>query len=77
MVNCPTRIHDCNCHSPALLDFSDSSICSRMTLPALGNSDHAAVSVSIDFPSNSKRDAQFHCIAYDYFRTDWDGLCDH
>ena len=19
----------------------------------------------------------FHCIAYDYFNTDWDGLCDY
>ena len=35
------------------------------------------VSVSIDFPSNSQRDAPFHRIAYDYSRADWDGLCDH
>ena len=43
----------------------------------MGNSDHVVVSVSIDFPSNSQRDAPFHCIAYDYSRADWDGLCDH
>ena len=48
-----------------------------MTFSPLGNSDHVVVSVSIDFPSNSQRDALFHHIAYDYSRTDWDGLCDH
>ena len=34
------------------------------------------VSVYIDFPSNSQQDALFHRIAYDYSRTDWDGLHD-
>ena len=29
-----------------------------------------------DFPTNSKRDAPFHRIAYDYSRVDWDGLCE-
>ena len=60
-------------HSPALLDLfisSDASICSRMVFPPLGNSDHVAVSASIDFPSYSQRDASFHRIAYDYFRAD-------
>ena len=33
--------------------------------------------VSPDFPTNSQRDAPFHCIAYDYSRADWDGLRDH
>ena len=42
-----------------------------------GNSDHVVVSVSIDFPSNSQRDAPFHCMAYDYSRADWDGFRDH
>ena len=40
-------------HSPALLGFflsSGKSICSAMTFPPLGNSDHVIVSVSIDFP---------------------------
>ena len=32
----------------------------------MGNSDHVVVSVSIDFPSNSKRDALFQRIVYDY-----------
>ena len=43
----------------------------------LGNSDYVVVSVSIDFPSNSKRDASFHCIAYDYCCAVWDSLHDH
>ena len=80
MVNFPTRIPDCDSHSPALLDLfisSDASICSTMAFPPLGNSDHVVVSVSIDFPSNSQRDALFHCIAYDYSRADWDGHDDH
>ena len=69
-----------NFYSPALLDlflFSDASICSTKVFPPLGNSDHVVVSVSIDFPSNSQRDASFHSIAYDYSCADWDGLCDH
>ena len=48
-----------------------------MAFLPLGDSDPALVSVSIDFPSNSKWDAQFHHIAYDYSHADWDGLCDH
>ena len=80
IVNFPTRIPDCDSHSPALLDFflsSDTSICSTMAFPPLGNSDHVVVSVSIDFPINSKQDTSFHRVAYDYSRADWDGLCDH
>ena len=49
---------------------SDASICSTMAFPPLGNSDHVVVSVSIDFPSYSQRDALFHHIAYDYSRAD-------
>ena len=79
MVKFPTWIPDCDSHSPALLDLllsSDTSICSTMTLPPLGNSDQIVVSVCIDFPSNSKRDLLFHCIADDYSCVDWDILCD-
>ena len=47
-----------------------------MAFPPWRNSDHI-VSVSIDFPSNSQRDAPFHCIAYDYSRAYWDSLRDH
>ena len=80
MVNFPTWIPDCDSHSPALLDLfapSDARICSAMALPPLGNPDHVVVSASVDFPSNSQRDATFHRIAYDYSRADWDRLCDH
>ena len=70
MVNFPTQIPDCDCHSPALLNLflsSDASICSTMAFPPLGNSDHVVVLVSIDFPINSKQDTPFHCVAYDIF----------
>ena len=78
IVNFPTRIPDCDSHSPALLDLfisSGASFCSAMALCPLGNSDH--VSVSIDFPINSKQDTPFRRMAYDYSRADWDGLRDH
>ena len=48
-----------------------------MVFPPLGNSDHVVVSVSIDFPINSKQDTSFHCLAYNYSRAAWDGLHDH
>ena len=80
VVNFPTRIPDCDSHSPALLDLfisSDASIYSTMAFPRLGNSDHVVVSVSIDFPINSKQDTPFHHVAYDCSCADWDGLRDH
>ena len=54
MVNFSTLIPDCDSHSPAILDLfisSDTSICSTMAFPPLGNSD-VVVSVSINFPIN-------------------------
>ena len=78
MVNFPTWIPDCDPNSHALLDFflsPDASIYSTMLFPPLGNPDHVVVSVSIDFPSNSKWDAPFYHIAYDYSHADWDSLC--
>ena len=60
-------------HSPTLLDLfisSDAGICSIMAFPPLGNYDHVVVPVSIDFPSNSRQDAPFHCIPCDYSRAD-------
>ena len=80
MVNFPTQIPDCDSHSPALLNFflaSEATFCSTMAFPPVENLHHFVVSVSIDFPTNSKRDALFHRIAYDYSRADWDGLHDH
>ena len=44
-----------------------------MAFPPLGNSDHVAVSVSIEFLTGSP----VHHIAYAYSRANWDGLCDH
>ena len=67
-----TWILDCDSHNPSLLDLfvsSDVSICSTMDFLPLGNSD-VVVSISIDFASNSKQDAPFQCIAYDYSRAD-------
>ena len=48
-----------------------------MAFASLRNSDHVVVSVSIDFPLNSQRDASFHWIAFGYSRADLDGLCHH
>ena len=48
-----------------------------MVFPPLGNFDHVVVSVSIDFPFNSKWDAPFYHIAYGYSGAEWDGLRDH
>ena len=45
---------------------------SAVAFPPLGSSDDVVVSVSIDFSSNTKWDALFHCIAYDYYFADWD-----
>ena len=68
MFNFPTWIPNYDSHSPALL------ICFflltlifffAMAISPLGNSDHGAISVSIDFLSNSQQDALFHRIAYD------------
>ena len=80
IVNFASRIPDCGSHSPALLDLfisSDASISSIMPFPPLENSDHVVVSVSIDNPINSKQDAPFYRVAYDYSRADLDGLRDH
>ena len=80
IVNFPTRIPDSDSHSPALLDLflsSGASISSAMVFPPLENSDHVAISVSIDFPINSKQDTPFHHVDYDYSRAVWDGLHAH
>ena len=80
MVNFPTWICRCGCHSPSFLDLfisSDDSICFSMAFPPLGNCDHVVVSVSIDFSIKWKQDALFHSIAYDYSCADRDDPCDH
>ena len=80
MVHFPTWILDLDSDSPALLDlflFSDTSICSTMAFPPFGNSDHVAVSVSIDFLSHSQQNSLFNRIAYGYSQANWDGVCDN
>ena len=57
--------------------FFDASICSTMAFPPLGNSNHVVVLVCIDFPTNSKQGALFHCIAHDYSCVDCENLYDH
>ena len=79
IINFPARIPDCDSNSPAVLDLflsSGASICSKMAFPSFRNSDHVVVSAAIDFRINSKQDAPFHRMAYDYSRADWDGLHD-
>ena len=80
MFNFPTWIPNCDSHSFALLDLfisSDTSVCSTIVFPLLGNFDHFVISVSIVFPSYSQPDAPFYRIAYDYSCADWDCLCNH
>ena len=48
-----------------------------MAFSPLENSDHVVVSVSIDFPINSKQYTPFYRVAYSYSLADWDSLCDH
>ena len=80
MVNISTQINDCDSCSPALLDLfisSEASIYSTMALPPLGNSDNVIVPVSIDFFSESKEDAPFHCTAHDCSHAYWGSCHNH
>ena len=80
ILNFSTQIPDYDAHSPALLDLfisSNTSICSTMAFPPFWNSDHAVISVSIDFPINSKKDPLFYCVAYYCSCAAWDDLHDH
>ena len=73
VINFLTWIPDCDSHHPAFFHLflsSVDSICSAMAFPPWGNPDHVVVSVSIDFSSNSQRDALFHHIPYEYSRVD-------
>ena len=84
MVSFPTWISNCGSHISALFNFflsSGASICSTMAFPPLEYCLHwniyVFVSVSNNFPSNSKGDALFHCIAYDYSCADCCHFQDH
>ena len=86
MVNFPTRIPDCDSHSPGLLDFF-LSLTQVFILQWL--SLHWELLIMLLFqvpltfamktlPSYSQWDAWLlQCIAYDYSCADWDGLHDH
>ena len=79
IVNFPTRIPDCDSHSPALLDLflsSYASICSAMASPRLENWSWFCLSFHW-LSSKLKTGCLFHCVAYDYILADWHGLCDH
>ena len=56
---------------------SDASICSTMVFPPLEYSDYVAISVSVNFALNSKRDTPFHRMVYDHSCSYCDGLRDH
>ena len=60
IVNFPTRIPDCDSHSPVLLNtlLSSEPIYFAVTFTPVGNSNPAVLSVSIDYPLNSKGDAK-------------------
>ena len=79
MVQFPTRIHDCDSHSCALLEF----FLLTLVFPVQWLSLHWEILIiflendSIDSPSNTKRDALLHGMAYDYSRADRDGLPVH
>ena len=69
MVKFSTMTTACDSFSAYLLSLFISfgtGICSTMAFPPFGNSDHLVFSVSNNFPSNSKLDALFHKIPYDY-----------
>ena len=78
--NFPTGIPHCDSPSPAFSDLflsSEAGIFFCNGLLSCGNSDHDVVSVSIDFPSNSKEDSPIDCIAHDNSRSNWDSLSDY
>ena len=73
IVNFPTRIPDCDSHSPALLDLFlsfQASVWYTMAFPSLGRSNHVVVSISKDLQVNSKQGIPFHRVAYNYSRAD-------
>ena len=45
-----------------------------MAFASFANSDRVVVSVSTDFPSNSKKNVPVHLTAFGYPCADWDGL---
>ena len=77
IVHFPTRTLDRDSQSPTLLNLVlsfDPSIRSTWAYFPLGNSDRVVISVSFDFPSNSKGNTYFHCNGFRYSPADQDGL---
>ena len=74
MINFPIRIPDCDPHCLLnLLTSYNASICSTKLLPSLGNSDHAIISVSIDFVI-LKMGCPISLYSLWHFCGDWDSL---
>ena len=74
MVNFPTQIPDCDSHNPALLDLflsSDASIYNTMNIR------FSIRWLSLYWETLIRLLSQFHPIAHDYSRADWNGLHDH
>ena len=77
MVNFPTRIPDCDCYSPAFLDFflSDTSIYSTVASLHLETLNVMFSQFSLTF--RQTRDVHFHITTYDYSHTDQHDPLDH
>ena len=84
-INFPTRIPDCDSHSPLTVTLTVLLFLNYLFLLALVffffNDflfiDHVVVSVSIESSSNSKIEGLFRRIVYDYYFADWDCLRDN
>ena len=74
MFNVPTRTPNCDSHRYALCIYF---FLLTLVFVLQWLSHHLVISVSLEFPVNSKQDALFHRTAYDYSCADWDGLLDH
>ena len=74
IFNFSSWIPGCHSRSRPLLDLflsSDASISSARAFAQFENSDHVVLLVSIDFAINSKQDAPFHRVGYDFSHADW------
>ena len=80
MINFPTWIPDCDSHS-LLFQIHFFLLTLVFALQWLSLYWEILNMLLFQFPLtfqiNSKWDALFQCIAYDYSSADWDGLCDH
>ena len=80
IVDFPTRIPDRDDHQPYLLDLflcSIPDLCTVISHPPLGKSDHMVVGVDVNFVVKSANEHPYHRTVYSYCKADWDGLRDH